>query len=75
MLVSENVRRAVIDMFGEDVADKIIKLTCKQFVVAGGMKNAAKLLGLQIVILDSLIEQHGRGTLKLNKKEGDNVGK
>lgn len=42
MLVSENVRRAVIDMFGEDIADKIIKLTCKQFVVAGGMKNAGQ---------------------------------
>lgn len=67
IVVNESVRRAVVDIFGEDVADEIIKLTCKQLALAGGMKNAAKLLGLQIVLLDSLFEQHGRGTMKLDK--------
>lgn len=74
-MVNESVRRAVVDIFGEDVADEIIKLTCKQLALAGGMKNAAKLLGLQIVLLDSLFEQYGRGTMKLDKAGGDSVGK
>lgn len=74
-MVNESVRRAVAEVFGEDVADKIIALTEKQVEVAGGVENGAKLMGMQIVILNDMFSQHGRGTMKLDKKEGDNVGK
>ena len=70
-MVSESVRRAVAVVFGEDKADEIIKLTHKQLEVAGGKDNAAKLMGMQIVILDDMFSQYGRGTLKLDKAGGD----
>jgi len=60
-VVNENVRRAVANVFGEDVADEIITLTEKQVEVAGGVENGAKLLGMQLLILDNLFSQHGRG--------------
>lgn len=74
-MVNKSVRRAVAEVFGEENADEIIALTEKQVEVAGGVENGAKLMGMQIVILNDLFSQHGRGTIKLDKEEGDNVAK
>jgi len=74
-VVNESVRRAVAEVFGEDVADEIITLTEKQVEVAGGRENGAKLFGMQILIIDSLFNQHGRGTIKLDKAGGDSIGR
>ena len=74
-MVNESVRRAVAEVFGEEIADEIITLTEKQVEVAGGVENGAKLMGMQIVILNDLFSQHGRGAIKLDKEEGDNVAK
>lgn len=74
-MVNKSVRRAVANVFGEEIADEIITLTEKQLEVAGGRENGAKLLGMQILIINDLFSQHGRGTIKLDKEEGDNVAK
>lgn len=74
-MVNKSVRRAVAEVFGEETADEIITLTEKQLEIAGGRENGAKLLGMQIVILNDLFSQHGRGTIKLDKKAGDNIDK
>lgn len=73
-MVNKSVRRAVANVFGEDISDEIITLTEKQVEVAGGVENGAKLLGMQLLILDDLFSQHGRGTIKKDKA-GDNIGK
>lgn len=74
-MVNKSVRRAVAEVFGEEIADEIITLTEKQVEVAGGVENGAKLMGMQIVILNDLFSQHGRGTMKLDKAGSDSVGK
>lgn len=74
-MVNKSVRRAVAEVFGEEIADEIITLTEKQVEVAGGVENGAKLMGMQIVILNDLFSQHGRGTIKLDKAGGDSIGR